>query len=44
MIEEDKVQQLRDAGANDFLRKPFDVDALVERICQLLDVETAPRG
>ncbi len=39
MVEEDKVQELKDAGANDFLHKPFDVDKLIERICSLLDVE-----
>ena len=39
-----QIQQLRDAGANDFLKKPFDVETLIDRICQLLDVETAPRG
>jgi DNA-binding response OmpR family regulator len=44
MVEEDKIQELRDAGANDFLKKPFDVEVLIERICQLLDVETVPRG
>jgi DNA-binding response OmpR family regulator len=44
MVEEDKIQQLRDAGANDFLKKPFDVETLIDRICQLLDVETVPRG
>jgi excisionase family DNA binding protein len=41
MVEEDRIQQLRDAGANDFIKKPFDVEALIERICQLLDVESA---
>ena len=41
MVEEDRIQQLRDAGANDFLKKPFDVDALTARVCQLLEVETA---
>ena len=41
MVEEDKIQELRDAGANDFMKKPFDVDDLVARICQLLDVEAA---
>ncbi len=44
MVEEDKIQELRDAGANDFLRKPFDVEMLIDRICQLLDVEVVPRG
>lgn len=41
MVEEDRIQQLRDAGANDFLKKPFDVDTLTQRVCQLLDVEAA---
>jgi DNA-binding response OmpR family regulator len=44
MVEEDKIQQLRDAGANDFLKKPFDVETLNGRICQLLDVESVPHG
>ncbi len=42
MVEADKVQELRDAGANDFMQKPFDVDALIIRVCQLLEVEPAP--
>jgi DNA-binding response OmpR family regulator len=41
MAEPEKVQQLTDAGANEFMKKPFDVEALIERVCQLLDVETA---
>jgi DNA-binding response OmpR family regulator len=44
MVEEDRIQQLRDAGANEFLKKPFDVEALLTRICQLLDVETVSHG
>jgi excisionase family DNA binding protein len=44
MVEEDKIQQLRDSGANDFLKKPFDVEALIGRICQLLGVETVPHS
>ncbi len=39
MVEADKIQQLRDAGANDFMKKPFDVDDLFGRICQLLELE-----
>ena len=39
MVEEDKVGELKQAGADDFMRKPFEVDRLIERICQLLDVE-----
>jgi excisionase family DNA binding protein len=41
MVEDDKVDELRQAGANDFMRKPFEVDRLIDRICQLLDIETA---
>ena len=44
MVEPDKIQSLRDAGANDFMKKPFDVENLLERICQLLDVETVSPG
>lgn len=39
MVEDDKVQELHEAGANDFMRKPFDLDTLLERICRLLDME-----
>ena len=40
MVEDDKVDELKAAGANDFLQKPFDVEQLLERICRLLDIET----
>lgn len=39
MVEQDKVQELYAAGANEFMQKPFEVEALVERMCRLLDVE-----
>lgn len=39
MVEDDKIAELRDAGADDFMHKPFDADKLVERICRLLDIE-----
>jgi len=41
MVEEDKVSELKAAGANDFMHKPFEVERLVERICQHLDIEVA---
>jgi excisionase family DNA binding protein len=41
MVEQGRIQELRDAGANDFMKKPFDVDDLINRVCQLLDVEIA---
>lgn len=39
MVEEDKIAELKESGANDFLQKPFEVEQLVERMCQQLDVE-----
>ncbi len=41
MIEDDKVHELRLAGADDFLHKPFLIDALIERMCGLLEMEPA---
>ena len=41
MVEEDKIADLKTAGANDFLHKPFEVDVLIDRMCRLLDIETA---
>jgi excisionase family DNA binding protein len=40
MVEEDKIEDLKAAGANDFLPKPFEVETLIERMCGLLDIET----
>ena len=40
LVEEDKIQELKDAGADDFLHKPLDIDELMKRICRLLDIET----
>jgi len=42
MIEEDKIQELRDAGANEFLHKPFDIEELIERMCGQLEIESMP--
>ncbi len=39
MVEQDKIQGLRDAGANDFMQKPFSVEVLLERCCGMLDME-----
>jgi excisionase family DNA binding protein len=41
MIEEDKIQELRLSGADDFLNKPFEIDALIDRMCGLLEIEPA---
>jgi len=39
MVEQDKIQDLKDAGADHFVQKPFETDYLIERICRLLDIE-----
>ena len=39
MVEQDKIQDLKESGADQFIQKPFEVDQLVERICRLLDIE-----
>ena len=40
MVEEDKIEELKAAGANDFLAKPFETDKLIGRMCRLLDIES----
>ena len=39
MIEEDKVHELKLSGADDFLHKPFDIEELIDRMCNLLEIE-----
>ena len=41
MVEQDKVADLRAAGADDFMQKPFTVDKLLDRCCDLLEMERA---
>src|SRR3954447_22011309 len=40
MIEDDKIQELKLSGADDFLHKPFMVEELIERMCGLLEIES----
>jgi excisionase family DNA binding protein len=40
MIEEDKIQDLKLSGADDFLPKPFDAENLIDRMCHLLELES----
>lgn len=39
MVEQDKIEELKASGADDFMQKPFEVDALIDRMCHFLDVE-----
>jgi excisionase family DNA binding protein len=44
MIEQDKVADIRAAGADDFMQKPFSVDKLLERCCDMLEIERSATG
>ena len=44
MVEQDKIAELRVAGADDFLNKPFPIEKLLERSCDLLDIERTATG
>jgi len=44
MVEQDKIADLKASGANDFMQKPFTVDKLLERVCDLLELERAMVG
>ena len=41
MVEDDRIQEPKLAGADDFIHKPFEVEALIDRMCAQLDLETA---
>ncbi len=41
MVEDDKIQELKLAGADEFLHKPFDIEHLIDRMCSLLEIEPA---
>ena len=44
MVEQDKIADLRAVGADDFMHKPFTVDKLLERACDLLEIERVTAG
>ena len=44
MVEKEKIADLKDAGANEFIQKPFDVDMLLERACELLAIDAPSKG
>jgi len=44
VVNQQEIQGLMDAGANDFVKKPFDIDDLVGRIESLLELESEPFG
>lgn len=44
MVEQDQIADLKVAGANDFMQKPFAVDRLLDRACDLLEMERMATG
>jgi DNA-binding response OmpR family regulator len=44
MVEHSKVDALKAAGADDFMQKPFAIDELVNRACDLLEIERGVVG
>ena len=43
MVEQDKIADLRAAGADDFIHKPFTVEKLMERACEMLETMSPSR-
>jgi len=39
MVEEDKIAELKLAGADDFLHKPFEIEELIDRMCSMMEIE-----
>jgi excisionase family DNA binding protein len=44
MVEQDKIADLKVAGANEFLQKPFTVDSLLDCACDQLEMERMVAG
>jgi len=41
MVEDEKIQELRLAGADHFMHKPFEIEEMIEQMCTLLEIEPA---
>ncbi len=39
MVEENRIDELRQAGADEFIRKPFDIDDLLRHVSTMLNME-----
>ncbi|MBB73088.1 MAG: regulator [Planctomycetaceae bacterium] len=44
MVEQDKIEDLKVAGANEFLQKPFTVDSLLDCACDQLEIDRLVAG
>lgn len=39
VVNQDEIQRLLDAGADDFVKKPFNIEKLIGRVAELLEIE-----
>lgn len=44
MVEADRINELKEAGANDFLQKPFEMETALQRVCKLLDMSVGSQA
>ncbi|HMO13831.1 MAG TPA: response regulator [Pirellulaceae bacterium] len=44
MVEQERIMDLMRAGADDFIGKPFDVEKLLERACEMLEIPGMATG
>ncbi len=44
MVEQERIADLMRSGADDFMGKPFDVDKLLERSCEMLEMTSLATG
>lgn len=44
LVEDEKIAELKLAGADEFVHKPFDVDILIDKMCSQLEMEPASRA
>jgi DNA-binding response OmpR family regulator len=38
VVNQDEINDLLKAGADEFVKKPFNIEKLIERVCELLGV------
>lgn len=44
VVNPDEIRLLKQSGADDFIQKPFDVNHLMRRVCELLEIDPARAG
>ncbi|MDH3583485.1 MAG: response regulator [Phycisphaerae bacterium] len=39
VVNQDEISSLLEVGADDFVKKPFNIEKLIERVCELLEID-----